>query len=88
MQNLVVAFWRRRLALAAAVLVLSLPAAAHEPAPAGTAADFDFEIGRWNTHVRRLAEPLSGQQSWIEYRGTTVVRPLLDGRANIAEHLT
>jgi hypothetical protein len=47
--------------------------------------DFDFEFGSWSTEVRRLAKPLSGSQEWIVYRGTTVVRPLLAGRANIAE---
>lgn len=85
MQNLVMAMGRRARALAAALLALSLPAMALDSAPSGTATDFDFEFGRWNTHVRRLAQPLSGEQSWIEYRGTTVVRPLLGGRANVAE---
>ena len=47
--------------------------------------DFDFEFGSWNTHVRRLQAPLSGSTNWVEYQGTSVVRELLDGRANLVE---
>lgn len=47
--------------------------------------EFDFEFGNWKTEVRRLAEPLSGKQEWVTYSGTTVVRPLLGGRSNVAE---
>ncbi|MBS0479615.1 MAG: hypothetical protein JSR79_09985 [Proteobacteria bacterium] len=48
--------------------------------------DFDFEIGAWTTAVRVLRNPLSGQSpDWAEYKGTSVVKPLLDGRANFVE---
>src|SRR5215510_909223 len=47
--------------------------------------DFDFEIGSWKTHLRRLIHPLSGSTTWVEYDGTTVVRKVGDGRANLAE---
>ena len=47
--------------------------------------DFDFEIGNWKTQLRRLARPLTGSTTWVEYEGTTVVRKVLDGRANLAE---
>ena len=47
--------------------------------------DFDWEFGRWRTQVRRLLNPLSGQQEWAEYDGTSVVLPLMDGRANLVE---
>ena len=47
--------------------------------------DFDFEIGSWKTHLRRLAKPLTGSTDWIEYDGTTVVRKVWNGRANLAE---
>lgn len=62
------------------------------PAPAVQAAaaadrqhDFDFEIGTWKTHVRRLKRPLSGSTEWVEYEGTSVVTALSQGRANIVE---
>jgi hypothetical protein len=47
--------------------------------------DFDFEIGYWKTHLRRLAHPLTGSTTWIEYQGTTVVRKVWNGRANLVE---
>ena len=48
-------------------------------------ADFDFEIGTWKTHLRRLIEPLTGSTTWAEYDGTTVVRKVWNGRANLVE---
>ncbi len=47
--------------------------------------DFDFEIGTWKTKLRRLKNPLSGSATWVEYEGTTVVRKVWDGRANLVE---
>jgi hypothetical protein len=35
--------------------------------------DFDFEIGKWRTHLRRLVHPLTGSTTWVEYDGITVV---------------
>jgi hypothetical protein len=46
---------------------------------------FDFEIGTWKTHLKRLVRPLSGSTTWVEYEGTTVVRKVWDGRANLVE---
>jgi hypothetical protein len=47
--------------------------------------DFDFEIGTWNTHLRRRLQPLTGSQHWIECDGTSTVRRIWDGRANLVE---
>jgi hypothetical protein len=47
--------------------------------------DFDFEIGTWATHLRRLTDPLTGSTDWVEYEGTSVVRAIWDGRANLVE---
>ena len=47
--------------------------------------DFDFEIGTWNTHIRRRLRPLTGSETWVEMSGTTVVRKVWDGRANLVE---
>jgi hypothetical protein len=75
-------------------LMLPVPAlsASKAPAEAPTAAatrdgahDFDWEIGTWKTRLRRLAKPLSGSDEWLEYEGTSVVRAVLDGRANLVE---
>src|SRR5712664_1840667 len=47
--------------------------------------DFDFEIGTWKTRLRRLLHPLTGSTTWVEYEGTTVVRKVWNGRANLVE---
>jgi len=47
--------------------------------------DFDFEIGNWNTHISRLQHPLTGSTTWVEYHGTSVVRKIWGGRANMVE---
>ena len=47
--------------------------------------DFDFEIGTWTTHLRRLKDPLTGSRDWVEYEGTSVVRKVWGGRANLVE---
>jgi len=47
--------------------------------------DFDFEMGTWKTHLKRLLRPLTGSTTWVEYEGTTVVRPIWNGRANLVE---
>jgi hypothetical protein len=47
--------------------------------------EFDFDIGTWKTHTSRLLHPLTGSATWIEMEGTTVVRAVWNGRANLAE---
>ncbi len=47
--------------------------------------DFDFEIGTWKTHLKRLRRPLTGSTTWVEYDGTSVVRKVWNGRANLLE---
>jgi hypothetical protein len=47
--------------------------------------DFDFEIGTWKTHVSRLLHPLTGSTTWVELEGTSVVRKVWNGRANLVE---
>lgn len=47
--------------------------------------DFDFEIGTWKTHLKRLLHPLTGSTTWVEYDGTTAVRKVWNGRANLVE---
>src|SRR5260370_13229624 len=47
--------------------------------------DFDFEFGSWNAHVRRLLHPLTGSDTWINLTGTSIVRKVWGGRANLGE---
>lgn len=66
------------------VLFVTLPVFAQSTQRDGQH-DFDFEIGTWKTHLRRLLRPLTGSTTWVEYDGTTVVRKVWDGRANLVE---
>src|SRR5262245_2299134 len=47
--------------------------------------DFDFEFGSWKTHLSRRLHPLTGSNTWVEYEGTSVVRRVWNGRANLGE---
>jgi hypothetical protein len=47
--------------------------------------DFDFNFGTWNTHIKRLAHPLSGSNDWVSYSGSVTVRKVWGGRANAEE---
>ena len=50
--------------------------------------DFDFEVGTWKIHLRRLLHPLTGSTTWTEFDGTSVTRKLWDSRANIEQFET
>ena len=47
--------------------------------------DFDFELGAWKTHLSRRLHPLTGSTTWVDYEGTSVVRKVWNGRANLLE---
>jgi hypothetical protein len=47
--------------------------------------DFDFEFGSWKTHLSRILDPLAGSKAWSDYDGTTVVRKVWKGRAQLVE---
>ena len=48
-------------------------------------ADFDFFMGSWKVHNRRLRERLKGSDSWEEFEGTVVARQVLGGLGNVDE---
>ena len=91
--------WSRRLVPLAACAVMAASteagaqasvrpsnAPAHRPrAERDGQRDFDFEIGRWHTRLSRRLRPLTGSTTWVDYEGTTVVRKVWDGRANLVE---
>lgn len=47
--------------------------------------DFDFEIGRWTTHLKVLLNPLTGSNTWAEFEGVSEVKKIMNGRANLVE---
>jgi len=73
-------------------LLFVLPLMCAAPVAAATGSlrdglhDFDFETGAWTTNVRVLRNPLSGAApDWADYKGTSVIHPLMDGRSNLVE---
>ncbi len=72
---------------ALACLSQSAPAIAQTPtaAPRDGQHDFDFEIGTWKIHLKRLQHPLTGSTTWVEFDGTVAARKVWDGRANFDE---
>ena len=48
--------------------------------------DFDFLIGIWKVHHRRLVERLKGSTEWEEFEGDTVARKILNDIGNIDEN--
>ena len=47
--------------------------------------DFDFALGTWKAHLKRLEHPLTGSKTWVEFDGTFSARKVWDGRANVEE---
>lgn len=47
--------------------------------------DFDFVIGKWKAHLRRLPDRLVGSTRWIEYDGISDHRKLLGSNANLED---
>ena len=64
-------------------------AAQDTPKPSQDAPDlsglhaFDFLVGEWRVHSRRLKERLAGSDAWEEFDGTISSRPLMEGYANV-----
>jgi hypothetical protein len=55
------------------------PSSASQPTDRDGQHDFDWDIGTWKTHQKRLLHPLTGSTAWVEYNGTDVVRKIWDG---------
>ena len=50
--------------------------------------DFDFELGTWKIHLKRLMHPLTGSTTWVEFDGTSVTKKIWNGRAQIEQFET
>jgi hypothetical protein len=55
--------------------------------PGSAVHDFDFLMGKWRAHHRRLKERLAGSNEWQEFEGTSEVWPVLDGAGNIDDNV-
>ncbi len=52
-----------------------------------TSHDFDFLIGNWVVHHRKLKHRLAHSDDWETFSGTCEMRTLLDGLANVDDNL-
>jgi hypothetical protein len=73
------------LACAQAPALAQSPPAVTAPAQRDGSHDFDWEIGNWTTVLRYRPDSLVGSNRWLDYRGTSDVRAVLGGRANLVE---
>jgi len=48
---------------------------------------FDFLIGNWRVHHRRLKERLANNREWVEFEGTSIARKILGGRGNMDDNV-
>jgi hypothetical protein len=49
--------------------------------------DFDFYMGSWRVHHRRLKDRLAGSTAWEEFEGTSTAWPILDGAGNLDDNI-
>jgi hypothetical protein len=61
------------------------PASSPPNVPRDGQHDFDFNLGTWKTHIRRLLHPLSGSDEWVGLDGTVTVRKVWGGHAQLEE---
>jgi hypothetical protein len=47
--------------------------------------DFDFEFGDWTMRLSRRVKPLTGSNTWVQYEGSSIVRKVWNGAANLGE---
>jgi hypothetical protein len=47
--------------------------------------DFDFNIGVWHTHIKRILDPFANRSESVELNGTVTVRKVWNGKAELEE---
>jgi len=75
------------------IFIATLPASSQAQTAANPASlpqrdgshDFDFIIGNWKAHVRRLPDRLNNSNIWVEYDGISNHKKILDSNANFEE---
>jgi hypothetical protein len=84
---------RKGTVLALLIFGLALTVSLHAQTPSDPANlpqrdgshDFDFLIGDWKAHVRRLPDRLNNSNVWVEYDGISNHHKLLDSNANFEQ---
>jgi len=49
--------------------------------------DFDFLIGSWRVHHRRLKERLAGSREWVEFEGTSELWLIMAGHGTVDDNV-
>jgi hypothetical protein len=49
--------------------------------------DFDFLIGNWRVHHRRLKERLANNHDWVEFEGSSTAQKILGGLGNMDDNM-
>ncbi|HSM96838.1 MAG TPA: hypothetical protein VLT91_12390 [Rhizomicrobium sp.] len=70
------------LALAASVLASPVFAQPLVPLQDGSH-DFDFALGTFHTHIRRVPDPFGEPAKWVTYDGIKITRPILGGNGDV-----
>jgi hypothetical protein len=75
------------LSVGVAASVISCAQAAEKVSQAENAVsglhDFDFLVGHWQVHHRKLKKRLVDNHEWVEFDGTLFSQPLMGGYANV-----
>jgi hypothetical protein len=74
-----------KFAILIGIAILGVAAAAQAQSPHEGQHDFDFNVGTWKTHIKRIQDPFSAPGQFIELNGTVTVRKVWDGRAQLEE---
>ena len=48
--------------------------------------DFDFLVGKWRVHHRRLKARLAGSAEWQEFEGTCEMQMTMGGQGNMDDN--
>ena len=48
--------------------------------------DFDFLVGKWRVHHRRLKARLAGNHDWVEFEGTSQLWLTIDGHGTVDDN--
>jgi len=73
------------------IICVSYPCVGLSQTPTSTPAahdgqhDFDFNIGVWHTHIKRILDPFASSSESVEMNGTVTVRKVWDGKAELEE---
>jgi hypothetical protein len=75
----------------ATIICVSSPCVGLSQTPTPTPAvhdgqhDFDFNIGVWHTHIKRILDPFASSSESVELNGTVTVRKVWNGKAELEE---